>query len=124
MIKLLSMLAVSLALTMALPIVEAQANNTRGALALEREGDRFGISHSFRSRQEARNRAMRECGRNCSVVLEFNACAAYAADESRRGSAFGWAEHRSANAAEDRALRECRKQGGRRCGVRASACND
>jgi len=117
-------IAVALALAMGLRIA-AQADHTYGALAVDNEREqRFGIAYSYRSRDDARSRARRECGRNCSIVSEFEECIAYAADETRGSSVFGWGENRSRRSAEDRALYECSRHGGRRCVIRGWACND
>lgn len=125
MLMIIRTLLLSIALAIVLPIVEAQAE-THGALAVERgRGDGFGISHSYRTRDAARTRALRECGgRRCEIVLEFDRCAAYADDQSRVSDIAGRGEHRSSRQAQEKALRECSERGGRRCTVRISACNN
>ena len=60
--------------------------------------------------------ALRECGAGCSVVLTFERCPAYAADQDADSTAVGWAE--------SSALGECSSRGGGSgCIVRVWGCN-
>ncbi|MYN68508.1 MAG: SUMF1/EgtB/PvdO family nonheme iron enzyme [Acidobacteria bacterium] len=110
-------------LSAALPAV---AQPPSGALAIdERQGDQWGWAVDYETVAAARERALRECGSGCSVVLTFERCAAYAADQAAASTAYGWAEdHASGEAARGRALSECRSLGGGSgCVVRAWGCN-
>lgn len=90
-----------------------------GALAIdEGQGDQYGWAVDHQTAAAAREAALRECGAECSVVLTFGRCAAYAADRDSAATAFGWGEsYASADGARQRALAECRTRGGSGCMV-------
>ena len=92
-----------------------------GALAVdERQGDRYGWAVDYSTASAARSAALGECGPGCSVVLTFERCAAYAADQDANSTAVGWAEsYGSVAAASGAALSEC----GSGCIVRVWGCN-
>ena len=70
----------------------------------------------------ADQRALSECGPECSVVLTFERCAAYAADQDAGSTVYGWAEsYDSASGARQRALAECGTRGSG-CTVRVWGC--
>ena len=105
--------------------VESGAQTPVGALAIdERRGDQWGWAVDYET-AAAQERALRECGSGCSVVLTFGRCAAYAADQDADSTAVGWAEaYASGAAARQAALAECRSRGGGSgCTVRAWGCN-
>ena len=56
-----------------------------GALAIDSyRGPHYGFSYNYNNIVDARARALKECGNNCTVVLTFqNTCAAFAADQSK-----------------------------------------
>ena len=85
-----------------------------GALAIdERQGDRYGWAVDYETAAAARDAALRECGAACSVVLDFERCGAYAADQDADSTAVGWAEScDSADVARQAALSECGSRGG------------
>ena len=97
-----------------------------GALAVdERQGDQYGWAVDYETAAAARAAALGECGAGCSVVLTFDRCGAYAADQDADSTAAGWAEaYDSAASARAAALSECRARGGGSgCIVRAWGCN-
>ena len=102
-----------------------RAQTPAGALAIdERQGSRYGWAVDYETPAAARAAALGECGPGCSVVLTFNRCGAYAADQDADSTAVGWAEsYDSADGARDAALAECRSRGGSGCIVRAWGCN-
>ena len=104
----------------------AAAQPPVGALAVdERQGDQWGWAVDYETASGAQERALRECGSGCSVVLTFGRCAAYAAGQDADSTAVGWAEaYASGAAARQAALSECRSRGGGSgCIVRAWGCN-
>ena len=106
--------------------VESGAQTPMGALAIdERRGDQWGWAVDYETAAAAQERALRECGSGCSVVLTFGRCAAYVADQDADSTAVGWAEaYASGDAARQTALAECRSRGGGSgCMVRAWGCN-
>ena len=94
-----------------------------GALAIdERQGARFGWAVDYETSSAAETRALAECGSGCSVVLTFERCAAYAADQDAGSTVYGWAESSdSADGARQRALTECGTRGSG-CTVRVWGC--
>ena len=58
------------------------------------------------------------------MVLTFNRCGAYAANQDANSTAVGWAaSYASADDARQAALTECRSRGGSGCIVRVWGCN-
>ena len=92
-----------------------------GALVIdERRGDQRGRVMDYETAAAAQERALRECGSGCSVVLTFGQCAAYTANLDADSTAVAWAEaYASGAAARQAALAECRSRGGSGCMVRA-----
>ena len=68
----------------------------------------------------ARAAALGECGAGCSVVLTFNRCGAYAADQDAGSRA---ESYDSATSARQAALAECASRGGAGCKDRVWGCN-
>ena len=97
-----------------------------GALAIdERRGDQVGWAVDYETEAAAHARALEECGGGCSVMLTFERCGAYAADQDANSTAVGWAEaYDSAVTARQEALSVCSaRSGGSGCVVRAWGCN-
>ena len=96
----------------------------RGALAIGDCGA-WGGAWNYDDDDDARERARNECkGRNCKVVTSFDGlCAAFAYDRARTCGAWGWATRQRQRDAEEVAMDECEKAGGRDCQVRARFCD-
>ena len=111
-------------IALCLPVV-ADAQPPVGALAVdEGRGEQYGWAVDYESASAARAAALRECGSGCRVVLTFERCGAYAADQASGSTAYGWGEsYASADGARERVLSECRSRGGTSCLVRAWGCN-
>ena len=105
--------------------VASAAQTPVGALAVdEGQGDQYGWAVDYETAAAARARALAECGSGCSVVLTFERCAAYAADQDANSTAVGWGEsYGSAEGARGAALAECGSRGGSGCTVRVWGCN-
>ena len=103
----------------------AVAQSPVGALAIdERQGDQWGWAVDYETAAAAQGMALQECGSDCSVVLTFDRCAAYAADQDANSTAVGWAEsYDSATGARQAALAQCLSRGGPGCMVRVWGCN-
>ena len=114
----------TLALALALSFFASPAM-AAGALAIDsNQGKQYGWAQGHKSISQAEQRALGECGSGCQIVLRFESgCAAYAADQSRQSTAYGWATAGTSAAAQDRALSECRARRGTSCIVRAWGCN-
>ncbi len=102
----------------------AAAQTLVGALAIdEGQGDQYGWAVDYETAGTAGQRALSECGSGCSVVLTFERCAAYAADQDAGSTVYGWAESYDSSAgARQRALAECGSRGSG-CTVRVWGCN-
>lgn len=96
-----------------------------GALAIDSlQGEKYGFSFNHPTTDQAEQRAMRECGSDCAVVLRFRAeCGAYAADQAKGSNAYGWGTGATSSIVQQRALSECRAKGGSSCKVRAWGCD-
>lgn len=96
-----------------------------GALAIDSlQGEKYGFSFNHPTTEQAEQRAMRECGSDCAVVLRFRAeCAAYSADQAKGSNAYGWATGTTSSAVQARANSECRAKGGSSCKVRSWGCD-
>ena len=107
------------------PMSSAAAQPPVGALAVdERQGERYGWAVDYETAGAAQSAALGECGGGCRVVLTFERCAAYAADQDADSTAVGWSEsYGSAAAAQQAALSECSSRGGSGCIVRVWGCN-
>ena len=118
-------LSLVFALASGVLMINAHTQSLVGALAIDgRQGSRYGWAIDYNTVQDARRRALSECGSGCSVVLTFDRCAAYAADQESGSTAYGWAEsYDSSQSARQRALAECRSRGGSQCIVRVWGCN-
>jgi hypothetical protein len=96
-----------------------------GALAIDsNQGNQYGWAVDFPNMGQAEQRALRECGSGCRIVMRVNAgCGAYATDQQRGSTIYGWGTDSSGGAAQNRALAECRNRGGSACIVRVWGCN-
>ena len=94
-----------------------------GAIALGADGA-TGYAHDFPSKQAARDAALKNCKGKCDIVLEFaKACGAVATDAAAARGAKGWATGPKAEVAQDAAVKQCAKHGGKQCTMRVSACD-
>ena len=118
-------LAARIVAACAIALASAGNASANGALAIDsNQGPRYGFSHDYPTMSGAERRALNECGRGCRVVLRFSTgCGAYAADQARGSTVYGWGTARSGQGAQNRAMSECRAHGGSSCVVRAWACN-
>ena len=88
------------------------------------KGDQYGWAVDYETAAAAQAAALSECGGGCRVVLTFNRCAAYAADQDAGSTAVGWAESfTSSSSAQQAALSACSSRGGTGCIVRVWGCN-
>ena len=101
-----------------------EKNPLWGALAIDsNQGQSWGWAIDYPTVQAAKQRALAECGQNCRVVMTFsNQCAAYAADQTRGSTIYGWAKDSTGTSARNRAMNECRNRGGESCIVRVWGC--
>jgi hypothetical protein len=97
--------------------------NAAGALAVG-SCAAFGYSYDFAEEGAARSAALGKCSGRCTVVATMRrGCAAYAIDARKPCGAHGYASAPTLGRAQNIALRQCYKFGGRDCMVRAWACD-
>jgi hypothetical protein len=96
--------------------------HAEGALAVGSD-QRSGFSYNYRSGHEARERALNECGRGCSIKTMFSgSCVGFATDRTRGSTIYGWAEANNSGRAERKAADACSEYGGRNCSA-TSRCD-
>jgi Domain of unknown function (DUF4189) len=84
----------------------------------------FGYSYDFAEEDAARSAALAKCSGRCTVVATMRrGCTAYAIDSRKPCGAHGYASAPTLGRAQNIALRQCYKFGGRDCMVRAWACD-
>jgi hypothetical protein len=95
-----------------------------GALAVGQCGA-FGYAFDFKGAEGARSSALSKCtGGNCKVVAAMNrSCAALAIDGHNACGPFGFASARQLAAAQNTALRQCYRFGGKDCVIRTFVCD-
>lgn len=104
---------------------EARCSGRRqwGAIAYSAPDEGAGWSYNFNSLEDAKKEAMRRCslqGKACQLWAYFeNECGAVAAD----GKIVTWGTAYLKENAQQRALLECRKAGGKKCEIQAWACS-
>jgi hypothetical protein len=111
-------------------VVEQVHDNEGNSASLaidRRNGTRYGWAVDYPGWVESDRRALAECQRNggrCQVVLRFTGgCGAYAADQAKGSSVYGWGTARSRQDAENRARGEARTRGGTNVVTRVWGCN-
>jgi hypothetical protein len=94
-----------------------------GAIAYSNKDSGSGWSQGKNDRASAEKEALGACaqrGRNCELQTSFNKeCGALAVDREF----FGWGTNQDQRAAQQRAIEECKKDGGTRCTLRISFCS-
>jgi hypothetical protein len=95
-----------------------------GALAVGHCGA-YGFAYDFSRADRARVSALRKCkGRDCKIVVAMKRnCAALAIDGRNACGAFGYASARRLGQAQNKALRQCYRFGGKDCVIRAFVCD-
>lgn len=85
----------------------------------------YGYAYDFRDLSQAQAAALAKCSeKSCKVALTIKrACGAFAIDGTNACGAHGYAAAPRLGEAQNKALRECHKFGGRECVIRAWACD-
>ena len=108
-----------------LPRLSGTSADLSGALAIDsNQGPAWGWAVDYETVQLASQWALAHCGvQSCRVVMTFtNQCGAFAADQARGSTIYGWAKTSSAYSAQNMALDSCRQRGGNSCIVRVWGC--
>jgi hypothetical protein len=94
-----------------------------GAIAYSAPEKGWGFSYGMNNQVQAENLAVKNCsahGKSCeSIVWYYNSCGAVAAD----GKIVTWGRNSVKATAEQTAMSECRKAGGKNCVVQTSQCS-
>lgn len=86
-----------------------------GAIAFNTSSYAYGYAYDYKTQQEANQRALKECGKGCKVVLELqNECGAIYRNSER----YGWSNGNSRQEAEAAAKKQC----GANCKLVAWSC--
>ncbi len=100
-----------------------QGRDSWGAIAYSVKDGGFGYSEGWTDLTRAKQTAQDNClkhGTACQVWMWFNhECGALAAD----GEKVGWGTSSSKPSADQRALTECAKNGGKKCAIQVSQCS-
>ena len=85
----------------------------------------FGYSYDFLSMDDARARARSNCkGKRCLLVATMRKrCAALAIDATKPCGPYGWAVAARLGRAQNTALRQCYRHGGKTCVIRGWVCD-
>jgi len=93
-----------------------------GALAVGKCGA-YGHAFDYRDTQSAVSAAQRQCKGQCTTVTMKRACAAFSVDMSNPCGAHGYAVASRISSAQNTAMRNCYKCGGKECVIRTWACD-
>jgi hypothetical protein len=95
-----------------------------GALAIGACGA-YGFAYDYQRYDAAESEAIRKCsGRGCRVVAAMKRnCAAFAIDARNFCGAYGFAAASRLAPAQNTALRQCYRNGGKDCVIRAFVCD-
>jgi len=103
--------------------IACRDNRSYGAIAYSAKEKGKGWSYAWDNQGRAEKVAMDNCaahGSHCKIIVWFyNSCGAVAAD----GDVVAWGRDAAKPRAEQTALAECSKAGGRRCVIQASQCS-
>jgi hypothetical protein len=93
-----------------------------GALAVGACGA-YGFAYDFPRETAANQAALQKCAGECKVVPVMRACGAIAIDGANACGPHGYAVARRLGEAQNGALKECYRFGGKECVIRAWACD-
>lgn len=103
-------------------IAGAAAAHAAGALAIGECGA-YGFAYDYTQTAAASQAAVGKCAGGCKVVPVNRACGAIAIDGKNACHAFGYAVAHRLGRAQNMALRQCYRFGGKDCVIRAWACD-
>jgi hypothetical protein len=99
------------------------ATQAAGALAVGQCGA-YGFAYDFAKMDSARSAALGKCTGDCKVVAPMaHNCAALAIDGRNACGAFGYGAAMQLGAAQNTALKQCYRFGGKECVIRAWVCD-
>jgi hypothetical protein len=83
----------------------------------------YGHAYDFRDARAAMQAAQNQCKGACKTVPMRRACAAFSVDMANPCGAHGYAVASRISTAQNNAMRNCYKFGGKECVIRAWACD-
>jgi hypothetical protein len=92
-----------------------------GALAVGKCGA-YGHAFDFKDARSAMSAAQKQCQGDCKAIAMKRACAALSVDMSNPCGAHGFAVAPRISAAQNSAMRNCYRFGGKECVIRTWAC--
>jgi uncharacterized protein DUF4189 len=102
---------------------DGQNKKSYGAIAYSKKDQGVGWSYGWNDVSKAKKVALDNCskhGSGCEIWVWYaNSCGAIAAD----GKIVTWGSASAKQSADQRALAECAKAGGRKCVIQASQCS-
>jgi len=112
------------ALAAAITLAPVAAAKAAGALAVGSCGT-YGFAYDFQGEEAARTAALKQCtGADCKVVAAMKRnCAAFAIDGRNACGAYGFAAAARLAPAQNGALQQCYRYGGKECVIRAFVCD-
>lgn len=111
-----------LAATLLLMMSGIAVAQAAGAFAIGTCGA-YGFAYDYAQSVGANSAAQGKCSGDCRVVPVHKACAAFAIDGTNACGAYGYATAPRLGAAQNTALQQCYKFGGRECVIRAWICD-
>lgn len=111
-----------IAATAAVLVATIAASHAAGAFAVGTCGA-YGFSYDYKQTAMASEAALGKCSGACKVIPVRRACAAFAIDGANACGPHGYATASKLGAAQNTALRQCYKYGGRDCVIRAWICD-
>jgi hypothetical protein len=103
--------------------IQCRAQGKWGAIAYSRTTGASGYSYGWSDEAKAKQVALANCTKNgagCQLWATYeNGCGAVAAD----GNIVTWGSASAKPTADQRALSECSKAGGRKCAIQVSQCS-
>jgi len=103
-------------------IALAAPADAAGALAVGKCGA-YGHAFDFRDARAAMDAAQKQCKGDCRAIPMRRACAALSVDMANPCGAHGYAVASRITAAQNNAMRNCYKFGGKECVIRTWACD-
>lgn len=116
--------ALGAAIFSALMMLAPASATANGALAVGACGA-YGFARGYSNPARAEAAALAKCsGKNCKVVASVRGtCMAFAIELSNPCGSYGYATGPALARAQNRALRECHRNGGKDCVIRTFACD-
>lgn len=100
----------------------AKSADAAGALAVGACGA-YGHAFDFEDARAAMDAAQEQCKGNCKTIPMKRACAAFSVDMANPCGAHGYAVAPRISTAQNNAMRNCYKFGGKECVIRTWACD-